>query len=319
MTITPATIEELGAWCLRTPELAGMREQAWDGFFGANDPRPVDYMAGTGEPETRERRFLGYFMFSFRLPSGECPAERAAFALYDGRPLAEIVAAVRAAVYVFASVRSVYGRSIFLDAGDREYEVRSSAWARQLAKAGVIAAHLVPARHEYWVHGPGWVSLPIRLGPGAVESVTSAEADPVETERFLQRRGAEDERPSTELPQDSSLAAAVRRMAAWANSHNEPRLIASPRVWSARVRKHLANYATLAFFQEVIDLADHVASVEEANELIALASNIWNNTPQPDRGGQSARKLVRAQPPKLENIRLDSAEIKVGRPGSRSL
>jgi hypothetical protein len=319
VTITPATVEELGAWCLRTPQLAGLRKQAWDEFFGVNDPRPVDYMPGTEGTKTRERRFLGYFMFTFRLPSGESPAERAAFALYDGPALAETVIAVRAAVYVFASVRSVFGRSIFLDAGGREYEVRSSTWAKDLAKAGVMAAHLVPARHQYWVHGPGWVSLPIRLGPGAVVSVTSAEADPMHTERFLQRRDPEDERPSTELPNDRSLAAAIRRMDAWANIHNEPRLIASPRVWSARVRKHLHDYAAMAFFQEVMDLADRVTSVEEANELTALASNIWNNTPQPDRGGQSARKLARAQPPKLENMRLDSAEMEVRGPHSRSL
>ncbi len=319
MTITPATVEGLGSWCLRAPQLAGLRKQAWDEFFGVNDPRPVDYMPGTGEPETRERRFLGYFMFTFRLPSGECPAERAAFALYDGRALAETVNAVRAAVYVFASVRSVFGRNVFLDAGGREYEVRSSIWAKDLGKAGVIATHLVPARHEYWVHGPGWVSLPISLGPGAVESVTSAEADPIHTEQLLQRRNVGEEHPSTELPNDRSLAAAIRRMNAWANAHNEPRLIASPRVWSARVRKHLHDYAAMAFFQDVMDLAERVASVEEANELIALASNIWNHTPQPDRGGQSAWKLARAQPPKLENMRLDSAEIEVRGPLNRYL
>jgi hypothetical protein len=98
VTITPATVEELGAWCLLTPQLAGPRNEAWDEFFGVNDPRPVDYMPGAEEAKTRERRFLGYFMFSFRLPSGESPAERAAFALYDGPALAETVMAVRAAV-----------------------------------------------------------------------------------------------------------------------------------------------------------------------------------------------------------------------------
>ncbi len=318
MTITPATIEELGAWCLLTPELAGLRKEAWDQFFGVNDPRPVDYMPGTEGAKTGERRFLGYFMFTCRLPSGESPAERAAFALYDGPARAETVMAVRAAVYVFASVRSVFGRSIFLDAGGREYEVRSSIWAKDLARAGVVAAHLLPARHEYWVHGPGWVSLPMKLGPGAVVSVTSAEADPIHTERLLQRRTSEDERPSPELPNDRSLAAATRRMDAWANTHNEPRLIASPRVWSARVRKHFHDYAAMAFFQEVLDLADHVVSVEEANELVGLASNIWNNTPQPDRGGQSARKLTQTQPPKLENMLLDSADLVVKGPNSRS-
>ncbi|MCC6269600.1 MAG: hypothetical protein IT300_18740, partial [Dehalococcoidia bacterium] len=68
MTISPATIEELGAWCLLTPELAGLRNEAWDEFFGVNDPRPVDYMPGTEGAKTGERRFLGYFMFTCRLP-----------------------------------------------------------------------------------------------------------------------------------------------------------------------------------------------------------------------------------------------------------
>ncbi|MCC7088668.1 MAG: hypothetical protein IT295_05910 [Dehalococcoidia bacterium] len=58
--------------------------------------------------------------------------------------------------------------------------------------------------------------------------------------------------------------------------------------------------------------------MEEANELVGLASNIWNNTPQPDRGGQSARKLTQTQPPKLENMRLDSADLVVKGPNSRS-
>ncbi len=311
MAITQATIEELGAWCWQTPQLAPIREQAWDEFFGVDDPRPVDYMQGTEGLNTRERRFLGYFMFTFRLPSGETPAERGAFELYAGPDRAEALTAVRSAVYVFASVRSKFDRSVYLSAGGREFEVRSSSWARELAKAGIVAAHLIPPRAQYWLPGPGWVSMPLTIGPDSVASLTSADADPIDTERLLQNRSSGEERPATPLPTDSSLAAAARRMRAWAYAHDEPRLIASPGTWSARVRKHFPDYRAMAFFQDVMDLAEHVSSEELANELAGLASNIWNNTPQPDRGGKSARQLAEISPPEWENMRLEGAELKV--------
>jgi hypothetical protein len=47
------------------------------------------------------------------------------------------------------------------------------------------------------------------------------------------------------------------------------------------------------FHHDVINRGDEFRDVDEINELAALASNIWNNTPQPDRGGKSANQLMR--------------------------
>jgi hypothetical protein len=36
-----------------------------------------------------------------------------------------------------------------------------------------------------------------------------------------------------------------------------------------------------------------LATIEEAQQLADLGFNIWNNTPQPDRGGKSALELAK--------------------------
>ena len=46
------------------------------------------------------------------------------------------------------------------------------------------------------------------------------------------------------------------------------------------------------FSKDVMKLVGKVSSVEEANLWLGLAMNIWNNTPQPDRGGKTASELV---------------------------
>ena len=41
------------------------------------------------------------------------------------------------------------------------------------------------------------------------------------------------------------------------------------------------------FGREIVGRVGEVQSVEEINRWLGLAMNIWNNTPQPDRGGKS--------------------------------
>ncbi len=65
----------------------------------------------------------------------------------------------------------------------------------------------------------------------------------------------------------------------------------------------------MEFYQYVLDLADSVAGEEVANEIVGLASNIWNNTPQPDRGGKTALHLARADPPESARYRLESGQL----------
>ena len=85
MAITVNMIEELAQWCSRSDTLADVRSQVRREYFGYDEPGEVKYMPGTEEVTSRERRFLGWFAFSFRLPDGKHPAEMAAAAMLKGR------------------------------------------------------------------------------------------------------------------------------------------------------------------------------------------------------------------------------------------
>ena len=52
-------------------------------------------------------------------------------------------------------------------------------------------------------------------------------------------------------------------------------------------------YCTNDFSKEIIHRVGEVNSVEEINKWLGLAINIWNNTPQPDRGGKSPFEISR--------------------------
>jgi hypothetical protein len=43
----------------------------------------------------------------------------------------------------------------------------------------------------------------------------------------------------------------------------------------------------------VIGRIGAAGSMEDLNHLLGLANNIWNATPQPDRGGKTANELIR--------------------------
>jgi len=47
------------------------------------------------------------------------------------------------------------------------------------------------------------------------------------------------------------------------------------------------------FSKEIVDRVGEVNSVEEINKWLGLAMNIWNNMPQPDRGGKSPFEINR--------------------------
>jgi len=45
------------------------------------------------------------------------------------------------------------------------------------------------------------------------------------------------------------------------------------------------------FSREVVKMVREVTSLDDLNRWIALAMNIWNTTPQPDRGGKTAYEM----------------------------
>jgi hypothetical protein len=61
--------------------------------------------------------------------------------------------------------------------------------------------------------------------------------------------------------------------------------------WEALVCAHLQDVSTGAFAKDVIARIGEPDDVDELQTWLDLAMNIWNNTPQPDRGGKSAVDL----------------------------
>ena len=75
MPLTNSMIEQLTEWCALCDVLADIRSKVRSDFFGYDELGAIKYMAETGEVNGRERRFLGWIGFSFRLPDGKHPAE----------------------------------------------------------------------------------------------------------------------------------------------------------------------------------------------------------------------------------------------------
>ena len=293
MAFTQGMLEEVVAWCRDSLELASARQQARARFFGDDDERPVEYWPGAGEFTSRGRRFLGYFLFNWKLPPGERPAEVAVKRLYRGDTQAEALSAVRGARFVFALATSIVRSSVYLELEKERFDVRSPQWAANLRRDTAVVAHLVPVRHGYWLPGPGWLNLPFVLGPGIRANLAAMQTDPISLERMLQGRArAPDEQPGPEPPVDQDLDAAVARMTAWGKQHGHDALVMSADDWKSLVLKHITSPTVTAFAQEAIDRLGEFSSEDEVREIGGLLSNIWNNTPQPDRGGRTANQLA---------------------------
>ncbi len=84
MPLTNSIVEQIAAWCATSDELADIRSKARSEYFGYDEPGEVHYMEGASNVTSRERRFLGWFALTFKLPDGRCPAEHAAAAILSG-------------------------------------------------------------------------------------------------------------------------------------------------------------------------------------------------------------------------------------------
>ncbi len=295
MAFTQRQLDQLVRWVGDAPELADERRAAQQHFFGEDDPRPMKYWAGVEDAASRRRRFLGYFLFRHHLPDGETPAERGATTLFAGRDREEALRAVRGVRYVLAVVRSVLpGEAVFLTLEQERFEVRHREWSWLLTPESTLYAYLIPIRRGIRLPGPGWLEMPIRLGPGVRSHLLGLQPDPVEVERMIQGRVEEDARPRP--PQDETMDAAVTRMTEGARDAGKEDLILSPAEWATLVQRCMVDSDLMVFPREIIDRVGDVAEVDELNDWMALAHNIWNNTPQPDRGGKTANELIRMAP-----------------------
>ncbi len=294
MAFNQGMLEEIVDWCRDNPGLEATRREARSHFFGDEDERPVEYWPGTGELTSKERRFLGYLLFNWEIPSGEKPAEIAVRRLYEGDLRAEALSAVRGARFVFAYAVGITGRSVYLELENERFEVRSTQWAANLHRDLVVVAHLVPVRHGFWLPGPGWAELPFTLGEGMRTNLAEMQIDPITFERMLQHRSRPpDEQPRPEPPRDDDLDAAVARMTAWAGEHDQAGLIMPADEWESLVQQHMEDESITALLQVVFSRLAEGPTDDDLQYVANVLTNIWNNTPQPDRGGKTANQMAR--------------------------
>jgi hypothetical protein len=299
MAFTSSQLEEITTWCDKSPELAEIQDEARRTYFAEDDPRPVKYWPGAGDRVSRDRRFLGWFLFTFRLPDGTSPAESAVNRLYGGSTRTEALQAVQHTRYVLAIVTSILpGRSVFLDLEHERFEVRYAPWSHTLTRGNAVVAHLIPTRSmRLWIPGPGWLEWPIQLGPQMRRSLKKLQPDPIAVERLLQSRATPEETErSTERPRDTTLAAAVARMTEAAQSEGRSGLVLSETEWAELVVSHMARNSATSFAEDITRRVGSVAALDELNRWLGMAMNIWNTTPQPDRGGRTALELLSSRP-----------------------
>lgn len=288
-------IERIGQWCWQCEDLAEERDKARSLFFGDDDPRPVKYWPGAGAEEAlgMERRFYGWFMFDYILTSGERPAEVAARSLYAGVAQVEILKAITGTRYLLGMAVGFSRRGVYLRLDDEEFEVQSRTWMEHLSQYQMVVARLVPVRQGYWLPGPGWMLWPFTTGPHLRENLKMLQLDPIKMERLLQGRSGEVGEPEPpEPPRDRDIASAVARMAAWAREQGHPRLAMDVQEWQWLVLQYLPDRGNDRFVDELLKKLDREEPIETFQAMLDLATNIWNNTPQPNRGGKSANEMM---------------------------
>ena len=214
MTLNANMVEQLAEWCLRSDTITDIRATTRRDFFGYDEPGEVRYLEGAGDVTSRERRFLGWFALTFKLPDGRRPAELAAVAIINGSNLTSAISLIKGSRYVLAMVSMVNpGRGLILKLQDEDFTVDNRQLSRILNRDDALCAHIIPNGRGGWLVGPGWLQWPMRIMPGMQASLKKFQLNPIDLERLLQqRRHSSENRPEVEQPRDSSLKAAVDRM-----------------------------------------------------------------------------------------------------------
>ena len=293
MSLTNSMVEQLIEWIAISDVPADVRSKARSDFFGYDEPGTIKYMAGTGEVNGRERRFLGWLGFSFRLPDGKHPAELAAAGLLAGAGLTSALKSIQQARYVMAITTMVRpGKGVYLELEDEEFEVDSRILSNVLYKGDALCAHIMPVGRGRWLVCPGWLVWPTRLGPGIRSRLKKFQLDSIKLERFLQQRASTaEERPKIDYPRDNTLEEAVARMTAAAQVEDRNKLVRPAKEWRTLVLSCMEGNDLNRFSKKVMRWVGIVSSLDDMNKWLALAMNIWNATPQPDRGGKTAYEM----------------------------
>jgi hypothetical protein len=293
MSLNTNMVEQLSEWCLKSDALADVRVTARRDFFGYDDAGETSYIKGAGNVTSRERRFLGWFALTFKMPDGRHPAELAAANILGGRELASAIDSIRNSRFVLAMVAMVSpGRGLILRLEDEEFTIENHQLSRLFHRDEAICAHIIPAGRRGWLVGPGWLSWPMRILPGMQSMLKNFQLNPIDLERFLQQRlKPSEEHPKVEPPHDDTLKAAVARMTREAKAEGLQNLIMTPTQWKKLVLSYLKSEKFAEFGKEIVDRVGEFESEDEINKWLGLAMNIWNNTPQPDRSGKSPLEI----------------------------
>ena len=135
MPLTANMVEELVQWCAVSDALVDIRSKARSDFFGYDEPGEAHYMQGAGDIISRERRFLGWFALTFKLPDGRSPAEVAARAILNGSDLPSAIDSIKGSRYVLAMVAMVNpGRGLILKLEDEEFTVDNRQLSQFLSR-----------------------------------------------------------------------------------------------------------------------------------------------------------------------------------------
>ena len=293
MTLNASMVEQLAEWCLQSDTLSDVRATARRDFFGYDDPGEAHYIQGSGDVTSRERRFLGWFALTFKLPDGRAPAEVAAAAILNGSDLNSAIDSIKASRYVLAIVAMVTpGKGLILKLENEEFTVDNRQLSQFLNRDEALYVHIIPIGRRGWLVGPGWLQWPVHMMPGMQARLKKLQLNPIDLERLLQQRfESSKDGPKAKLARDSSLEAAVARMTKEAEADGRPNLIMTEAQWKKLVLLHMNSSQINDFSKEIVNRLGNVNSVEEINKWLGLAMNIWNNTPQPDRGGKSAFEM----------------------------
>lgn len=128
-----------------------------------------------------------------------------------------------------------------------------------------------------------------------VEAEERSEAfwDPVEA--LNMKRARRQTRYDAKHP-PATLADAVTRLTEVARAESRDELVRPLSEWEALVQRHIVNADFLGFMEAAGGLL--AADEAELQEWSDLLTNIWNTTPQPDRGGLTALQLLKERRPK---------------------
>jgi hypothetical protein len=186
------------------------------------------------------------------------------------------------------------GRGLILRLEDEEFTVDNRRLSWLLSRDDALYAHIIPTGRRGWLVGPGWLEWPMRIMLGMQAMLKKFQLSPIDLERLLQQRFESSEnRPKIELPRDSSLKAVVARMTKAAKAEGHQSLIMTPAQWKRLVLSYMKSSQITDFSKEIVNRVGKVKSVEDINKWLGLAMDIWNNTPQPDRGGKSPFEISR--------------------------